>query len=207
MDWTSVAKTVLTTGVIVSVLGYFFRQVFQQLLSRDLEKFKADLGAKHDIEIERLRNDLRIAASEHETRFTRLHETRMDAVAELYVRLVHAYDAFSMWLHPLQFGGNAAQEERRKQAWKLGYEFMEYFSEKRIYFEEALCRDIDEAVTEFKRAWVAMEAYPPGMPGRDEQWGKTWERFAGLLPSIRQQVERQFRDLIGVFGGEGIKQA
>jgi hypothetical protein len=187
---------------VVAVLGYFLRQAFQQVLSRDIENFKADLSAKHDTEIERFRNDLRIAASEYETRFTRLHETRMRIIAELYARLVRAHDAFSSWLSPLQLGGKPAQEERRKEAQKLGNEFIEYFGEKRIYFEEALCKDIDEAISEFKKAWIVMETYPPEMPGGGEQWGKTWERFAGLLPRIRERVEQQFRDLIGVPGDE-----
>ncbi len=202
MDWTGIAETVGTTGVVVLVVGYFLRQVFQQVLSRDLEKFKADLSAKHDIEIERLRNDLRIAASERETRFTRLHETRAETIAELYKKFVRAHDAFGAYLSTVQFGGQPDHAKRGEEAAKRGREFSEYFSEKRIYFEEGLCRDIDAAFDQFVKAWIEMGAYPPGMPGRGEQWSQTAEHFSQHFPPIRAKIERQFRELIGVQGAQ-----
>ena len=39
--------------------------VLDQLLRRDLEKFKIETQARHDQEIERLRGDLRVTAFEH----------------------------------------------------------------------------------------------------------------------------------------------
>jgi hypothetical protein len=198
LNWTEFAKTIGTTTVALGVIGYFLRGVFGQVLSRDLEKFKADLSAKHDIEIERLRNDLRITASEHETRFTRLHETRVETIAELYKRFVRAHEAFDAYLRRVQFGGEADHVKKGEEAAKCGREFGEYFSEKRIYFEEGLCGDIDAAFGQFLKVWIEMGAYPPGMPGRGEQWSQTALHFIDHFPPIRAKIERQFRDLIGV---------
>ena len=198
MDWTEVAKTVGSAGIIVAAGAFLLREVFRQLLSRDLEKFKADLSAKHDIEIERLRNDLRIAASEHETRFTRLHETRVETIAGLYEKFVRAHEAFDAYLSPVQFGGQPDHAKQGEEAAERGRAFNEYFSVKRIYFEEGLCRDIDAAFDQFVKAWIKMGAYPPGMPGRGEQWSKTAEHFSQHFPPIRAKIEQQFRELIGV---------
>ena len=162
VDWAEVLKTVGSTGVIVAVGAFFLRGIFQQLLSRDLEKFKADLSAQHEIEIERLRNDLRIAASEHETRFARLHQARTEAIAGLYSRFVRAHAAFGEYLAIFQPGGEANPRE----AMERGDEFVQYFNENRIYFEKSLCADLDAAEEVFRRALSEMEGYPPGMPGR-----------------------------------------
>jgi len=194
LDWTGIAKTVGTTGVVVLVVGYFLRQVFRQVLSRDLEKFKADLSAKHDTEIERLRNDLRIAASQHQTRFTRLHEPRAEVIAGLYGRFVRAHAAFGAYLTIIKPGG----EPDPREAMERADEFVQYFNENRIYFEESLCADLDSAEEVFRRALSDMAGYAPGMPGRPRQWVKTWESFKGEFPAIRAKVERQFRDLMGV---------
>ena len=194
VDWAEVFKTVGTAGVIVAAGAFLLREVFRQLLSRDLEKFKADLSAKHDIEIERLRNDLRIAAAEHETRFTRLHETRVMTIAELYKRLVRAHAAFGAYLTVIQPGGQPDPSE----AMERGTEFVQYFNENRIYFEESLCADIDSAEEEFRRALSDMEGYPPGMPGGQRQWLETWRSFKDKFPPIRAKIERQFRELMGV---------
>lgn len=196
VDWAEVLKTVGSAGVIVGVGAFFLRGIFQQLLSRDLEKFKADLAANHDIEIERLRNDLRIATSEHETRFTRLHDTRMRAIAGLYARLVRAHEAFAEYLSMFQFGGEPEHAKKGEEAATCCNKLVEYFSEKRIYFEETICADIDEALVEFKRAWADMQAYPPGMPGRGQKWSETAKHFNEWFPRLRAKIEQQFRELM-----------
>jgi hypothetical protein len=193
LDWTEVAETVGGTGVALAVVGYFLRGVFGQLLSRDLEKFKAELSAKHDIEIERLRNDLRIAASEHETRFTRLHETRAETIAELYARFVRAHEAFGAYL-------NFTKDSpvKPEDAEKCAREFASYFNDKRIYFEEELCRSIDEAIQKFVKVYVWTGAYPQEMTDSKAKWAEAAEHFNSHFPSIRTEIERQFRELIGV---------
>jgi hypothetical protein len=197
LDWTDVAKTVGSTTVALAVVGYFLRGVFGQVLSRDLEKFKAGLSKEHDIEIERLRNGLRIAASEHETRFTRLHEARAEAIAELYKRLVRAQGAFDLYLNTVAFGADP-DPAKEEQAVKGMGELIGYFREKRIYFEEELCRDIDAAIEEHVNVWVRTGAYPIRMPDGPEQWSKAALHFSEHFPPIRAKIERQFRELIGV---------
>lgn len=194
IDWVEVFKTVGAVGVIGVVGAFLLWKVVRQLLSRDLEKFKADLRAQHDIEIERLRNDLRIVASEHETRFTRLHEARVMTIAKLYQMLVRANAAFGEYLTIIHPGG----EPDPKEAMQLGTEFVQYFNENRIYFEESLCADIDSAEEIFRRALSDMAGYPPGMTGRQRQWVETWRSFNDKFPPIRAKIERQFRELMGV---------
>ena len=224
MDWTVLAKTIGTTTVALGVIGYFLRGVFGQVLSRDrekfradlsskhdieierlrndlsrdLEKFKADLSAKHDMEIERLRNDLRIAASEHETRFTRLHETRAEVIAELYKRLVHAHEAFDAYLSKVRFAGEPDDAQRIGEAARYAHELAGYFLEKRIYFDEELCGDIDVAIQKLVNVFVWTVNYPQEMPGSMEKWSQAALHFSERFPAIRAKIERQFRELIGV---------
>jgi hypothetical protein len=197
LDWTEFAKTASATTVALGVIAYFLRRVFGQVLSRDLQKFKADLTAKHDFEIERLRNDLRIAASEHETRFTRLHETRAEVISELYNRFVRACEAFEVYLNTVLFGSDPdpAKEEVVLKRW---CDFKDYFSEKRIYFEEGLCSDIDVELGQYFKAWVRTGGYPRELAGTVEEWSKAALHFGEQFPPIRAKIEHQFRELIGV---------
>jgi hypothetical protein len=198
LDWTELAKTIGTTTVALGVIGYFLRGVFSQVLSRDLEKFKADLSAKHEIEIERLRNDLRIAASEHETRFTRLHETRAQAVAELYRRLVVTCSTFEWYLSTGKPGAAPDDIKNREMAWKEARDFAAYFNEKRIYFDQELCGDIDVAIESFRRLYLWVGVYPQEMADSAEKWVEGAKHFIKHFPLIRAKIERQFRELIGV---------
>jgi len=52
--------------------------------SQRLETHKAQLDSANNSMLERLRADLQIAASEHQIRFSRLHEKQAEAVAETY---------------------------------------------------------------------------------------------------------------------------
>ena len=196
MDWTGIAKTVGTTTVILGAAAYFLRGVFGQILSRDLERFKAEVSMRHDVEIEKLRTDLRITASEYETRFTRLHETRMRIIAELYARLVRAHEAFDEYLFMVQLGEDP-DPAKGKEAVKRWREFMGYFSEKRIYFEEELCRDIEAAFGHYSNAQT-LTGLPTEMPGSVELRTKAAVHFSGHFPPIRAKVEQRFRELMGV---------
>ena len=198
MDWTAFAKTIGTTTVALGVIGYFLRGVFGQVLSRDLERFKADLNAKHDIEIERLRNDLRITASEHETRFTRLHETRAELIAELYKRLVRTRSTFEWYLTISKPGSGPDDANRCEMAWKEARDFAVYFYESRIYFDEELCRDIDEAIENFKKLYLWTGVYPPDLADSTAKWSQAALHFIEHFPSIQAKIEQQFRGLIGV---------
>lgn len=55
--------------------------------------------------IERYRAQLKAEGYEHEVRFARLHERRVDVVADLYIKLVRAERAFASWVHILQEAG------------------------------------------------------------------------------------------------------
>ena len=70
-------------SITISALGvaavtYLGRTISQQLLSRDMEKFKAEL---------------QLVALEHRVRFTRLHEQQAEIVAEVYGKLENVHFA------------------------------------------------------------------------------------------------------------------
>jgi len=48
-----------------------------------LEILKAKLKSESDVEVERLKSQLSIAAAERQFRFSKLHEKRADAIAEV----------------------------------------------------------------------------------------------------------------------------
>jgi len=76
IDWTDVAKTLGSTAIACAAIIFIIRTFWSQLLSRDLDGFKAKLENRSTVEIERLRNDLKRVAFEHETRYAKLHEKR-----------------------------------------------------------------------------------------------------------------------------------
>src|SRR6266496_1602681 len=78
-----ILRTVESLGVsgILALFGY---KLLEQLLARDLRRFESDLKDKYSREIEKERIELRASAFEHEVRYSKLHEKRALATAELY---------------------------------------------------------------------------------------------------------------------------
>jgi hypothetical protein len=81
---------------------------------KDAEAFKADLKRNSDMEIERLKSTLQMAAIEHQVRFSKLHEERVEIIGKLS-RLIQDVPSFLARL-TLQDGSNAQAGRRYRNA-------------------------------------------------------------------------------------------
>lgn len=81
---------VISSGVTGLLLAYLSRTLLEQLLSRDLERFKSDLKAEADRDLERHKTELRRAAYEREVAFADTFRRKSEALIELYGKLASA---------------------------------------------------------------------------------------------------------------------
>ena len=77
MDWIKVFQMIgITSGIsiiILFIIGYFAKIIFNSLIERDVENFKAQL---------------QLSITEHRIKFFKLHSDRAETIRELYSRLV-----------------------------------------------------------------------------------------------------------------------
>ena len=179
-------------AVGMAVIGFVARSVFSQFLSRDLERYKANLLAEHNREMERLKAEIRTNAFEHETRFARLHDKRLEVVAELYKLLVHTNVAFVTWIAPLS-SASLTMEEKRKVAEDAANSFFAFFDENQIYLDEELCALIVRLRDSFRLAWANFNIKPC-----PTEWTKVWEQFQSEIPPLRIEIEKRVRIMLGV---------
>jgi hypothetical protein len=153
-------------------------------------------------DIERFRAQLHAEGYEHEIRFARLQEKRVDVIAGLYRRLVDAEDAFTDWVHPLQEGSNEVQAEKVAKVAEAGREFSSTFRYARIWLEEDLWERIESVNRKLVEVWV--EFGDPnikaalGQPERMKTWMKSWKTVTEDIQSLRREIEGRFRTLLGV---------
>jgi hypothetical protein len=93
--------------------------------------------------IEKYVAELNRVSYEHEVVFSRLHERRVEVIAELYTKLVEAEVAFGSWVRPLQLAGESPIDEKAKTAMQAGNEFQDLFLRSRIWLDEDLCTRLD----------------------------------------------------------------
>src|SRR5947208_2204142 len=118
-------------AMLLIVLGYLFRSLLSQLLTKDVEKFKAELKANADVSIERLKSALQMAAVEHQVRFSKLHEKRALVVADLYELFVTAYWAAHTYHQWFISAAGPGEEEQATEAWQSLHKAYRFFEANR----------------------------------------------------------------------------
>ena len=164
-----------------------------------LETHKAQLKAQSDVEIERLRSQLRDASTEHQIVFSRLHEKRATVIAETYSYLKKLHFCLSEYVKIFEIDGGSSKEERYKRLVEVHNEFFDSYSKRLIFFPEetadkleAINRNMVQMGNEFR---LIVE------PGNDLDSIKLWREIERRVDSEIGEallaLEKEFRFLLG----------
>jgi len=197
MDWETVAKTVGISGILIVVIGFLLRSIFNQLLSIDLANHKKDL----EIETMNFQNILNQKAFEHQTRFSVLHEKRALVIAELYNRLSQAQRHAAQAVAIAELEGALSQNERFTNASTSMNLLFDYFEPNRIWFSQSICEKISNYSTELHTALhrFRLEAIKLGGPYENwDAWKEVWEKIHNDIPSLKSEIENEFRGILDV---------
>jgi hypothetical protein len=150
--------------------------------------------------IERLRAVLQREGVEHQVRFTRLHERRVEVVGDIYRNLVRAERAMGSWTRPLQMAGEPSWEEKGKDAVEAAATFVQHFEENRIWLEADLCAQVQKVASGLYVAYVDFTTYrrEDYSDERLKAWQKAWMSVSQEVPATREQIEDRVRELLGV---------
>ena len=191
---------------MLAVLGLLGKSILDKLIVRDTKQFEADLKAKSDVAIERLKNELQLKTIEHQVRFSRLHEKRAAVIAELYGHLVEALWEAESFLSPMEWAGEPNKKEKHITARNRLVDLYRYFDKHRIYLPSELCTALEGLVTDVRSHVIDFGVYV----GFDEKtlndqtykekqkaWNSGWDAIKNQIPLARQSLEDEFRSLLG----------
>jgi hypothetical protein len=140
MDWTDIIKTIGTNAVFLAVVGFVAKSLFNQMLSRDVDKFRIELQATNDKELAKFRSELEKTAFEHQTRFTKLYDKRAEIIGNIYPLILDA-EAKCLSLAPTFL--DIPEEKLISQAFEVTRDLRTYFDRNRLDLDTELCSDID----------------------------------------------------------------
>ncbi len=204
----SILQTILLalTGnaLLLAVLGYLAKSLVGGLLAKDLKKFETELKAKSDATIERLRSSLQIVAIEHQVRFSKLHEKRAEVIAELYKHLVEATWETESFLSPMEWSGEPDKKEKYIKAMNKIVQFFRFFDQHRIYLPASLCKSLQAFIESLRSPVIQFSVYlqfeyPNENTAKEKMkvWMEAWDSVKNDVPAARQQLEREFRNILG----------
>lgn len=204
--WQTLLLALGGNSVSLAILAWLARSFGSQLFEKDIERFKSELSTVSSKATEQLRHDLHLVATEHEVRFSKLHERRAEVVAELYDLLVEAQWAFQSFVSPAEFAGEPKKPEKYAEAMQKSATFYRFFDKSRIYLPQKLCNTIDTFLKNMRAevtgfgAHISMEQHFPNdvdHKAKFAAWIKASEYFDTVVPESRAALEEEFRLILG----------
>jgi hypothetical protein len=207
---TSAAVSALLSGFVVWLtktwIGERLKSAIKHEYDEKLESYKAQLKAQTDIETERLKSQLSILAAERQVKFSKLHTTRAEVIAEVYKLLVQTHWDTASFVSPFEIAGEPDKQQKYATAMASTAEFFRYYEKHRIYLPATLCDQLEAAVREMRAKAIRYGTYlrfeDPGLPQhvyqqKYEAWEKAWEYFEKEFPVARAALETELRNLLG----------
>ena len=190
-------------AVLLLAVECLVKSLISHYLTRDVDKYRAELQAASDTAIERLRHDLGMTATEREIRFRILHEKVADVVATTYERLWHAYQALGSYTAVLEFEGEPNKEEKLKTFSDALNEFRRYFFPRQIFFPrpitdkiKELNRLLHEGASDYTAGLQFAEWKYPG-DAVVERFQEAAKKAGAEVPALLDQLYDEFQELIG----------
>ena len=187
--WQAILVAFGGNAALLLVLGFLGRSLLSNALDKDLEKFKGQL---------------QLAATEHQIRFSRLHEKRAEVIAELYKLLVKSTWEAESFTSPMEWSGEPDKKDKYISATNAIAEYFRFFDQHRIYLSPALCAKLEEFAQKLRLpviqfgVWLRHEYLTDdAAKKKNETWDSAWDSVKNDVPSLREAIEAEFRMLLG----------
>ena len=209
IDWQSVLiTTFVTTGgsaTILLTVAWLLKSALAEWLTRETKEFETRLKADAEIEIERLKSALQMAATEHQVRFSKMHEKRAKVIENLYKMLTDVY-----WegQHFVMTSENSPMDYQKKKFASVEPKLLETFwflEHNRIFLPKDLCAMLYRHFEQVNKAVYAARSFGRIENPNDhvaqqsvDAFTKMYKDFETEIPTARSSLEAEFRKMLGV---------
>jgi len=203
----AITQNVGTFGIGSGILALLIKSLVANSLNKDLEAFKSTLSK----DVETFKSNLQLATIEHHVRYSKLHEDRAQVIKELYGKLVDLDLAIYSVLKYFQPVGESSIEDKVKEYGRLHDEFNKFLIPNRIYFGVDTCKVIDSLLLLSRDTFFDITTYPVSihdpqyvhgprelLTERAEYWEKARKVFDTDIKELKEKIETQFREMLGV---------
>lgn len=199
MPWADIIKFVGGGTAFLMVSAWFIRSLMQQLLSRDLERFRSDLRLSGEREIESLKSLLSIEATKEQIRFSKLQERRADVIAEAYKRLVALNSAGMVLTYDPLDNDDDDLREKADEFIDSYFEFRSFIEECAIYFPEETVRaamKLSDLIFNLSLE-IRYHSTPADVKRLIQRYKAAEKDIESSNKQIKQYIEWEFRKMLG----------
>lgn len=206
------ALTILSSGALASAIVFLARSWISERLKaaiqheydQKLETHKAKLQSASEVEIEKLKSQLQIAASERSIKLSKVFEDQAETIAETYAKLVALITAIEHYTSIIEYEKTPPKAERRLKVGERMGEFFDYYKPRRIYLPKETQSQIDAFVNQLHLTAVKfmfdVEQYrqKPVDKAEEDTWFKTAEFMSKESLQILGNLDLDFKKILGL---------
>jgi hypothetical protein len=195
INWQTIIETLVATvgggTVMLAAVAWLIKTLVSNRLALDAEKFKIEMKASADTEIERVKAFL--------VRASRVHERQLDILAKLFRYLSDAQSLFQNMTRTGRMAGEITPEEyapKVSEAMKAAYE---EFLNGRLFIPSSLVQECDaffSAVFEGQRDFSLANLPQIDPTKRAEFWTSAAKVAHQQVPKILTEIEGAARAVI-----------
>ncbi len=203
--WQFVLVSLGGNALLLAVLGWLAKSLLVHLLAKDISRYELKLKSQTDLALERHKLEQQLLATEHNVRFSRLHEKRAELIADFYKAVVAFERYFKTHAHPINQKITSDAGGKHSQAIHALYEGLEkLYSDNRIVFSGETCRLVDALL----EALIGVRDLNIQVPIRSLEDGSpkeairipSWGGISDKISPVKANLEENFRSLLGVQG-------
>lgn len=162
------------SSVLVGILVYLFQSVLTERLkaavkseydekleshkaqlaaanSKELEILKAQLKGHSDAELEHFKSKLQVQALQQSTRFAKLHERRLEAIAQVHEHLLAVQEDLSFYIDTSGIAGGPSRDEKLQKLGKTYERFRDCYRKGHIFLPRDVVQLVGQIESEFRR--------------------------------------------------------
>lgn len=211
MTWFEVCRDIGVFGLA----AFIIQHIIEHSSTKNLEKYKQELDftirsyqLTLDTDLERYKSHLNL----HLTRQTTLHDKRLTIIDEMYKKLVTLDSGMRAMtgMHLVYENAEKENQERIDAAQKAFADYNNYFLYNKLYFNKQISELLENIRKEYYSANFdffepkRLQSFTGGKPS-PEGYKKAVEtsqaaskRIQNDIPKILEQLEEEFRKLLGV---------
>jgi hypothetical protein len=192
MDWPTAIGSIGGNAVWLAAVAWLARELITNRLTRDVEKFKIEIRADADTEIEKIKSFL--------LRSARVHERQVETLLKLYRHLSDAQDFFQRLSSSVRMAGEVTDEEYQRLCREAVLNARETFSDGRLLIPTHLadlCNRFFSSLFE-GQSYLGLAQHPSTAGGQQRAafWEKAQTAAFDNVPKILAEIEKTARSVI-----------
>ena len=208
MDWKSIIESIGIVGIVSGLIVWLIKQLGQNYINRNFKAYEIELKTKAnnyrlelDKNLESHKSELNILYN----KASRLHEERLRILSKLYKKIVildRTMQEMTAFMKQVFEDAEKEEKERIKQAGYAYDDFFTFYIENKIFFSKKLTELLDQLRDKYFDSYMDYtfrHRYSfTDFKFNHEQSKKASETVREHIPPIKEEIEIEFRDLIGV---------